>query len=373
MKKYFYLFLLQLLYSNIYSQVNPNAGLVAWYPFNGNANDESGNHNDPVFNNATLTIDRFGNANSAYHFNGVNNYMRIPNRPVINMDNQITLSAWVRPTGFYYGICHASSILSKGGGNYLPGDYALRFDDALFSRGNGCGDTICDTLHQNFRGTGTVMVHYIPFINKDQWYAVTYTNDGTTANLYVDCQLAYSVKFPETFSNSNDLYIGRVNDEFFPFWMNGDLDDIRIYNRALDTSAVFALCHLKPGIVKPPEQEKPIQIEERKNDLVREIIVDHDSVSVSLYDDGVVDGDSVTLIYNNNIITQHLMLTEKAKTFIIKIDKISKNELVMYAENLGSIPPNTALMVIYDGDKRYEVNVNSTKSTNGTVRFKLRE
>jgi len=47
--------------------------------------------------------------------------------------------------------------------------------------------------------------------------------------------------------------------------------------------------------------------------------------------------------------------------------------LVMYAENLGSIPPNTALMIIYDGGKRYELNVNSTKNSNGMVAFKLKE
>ena len=107
---------------------------------------------------------------------------------------------------------------------------------------------------------------------------------------------------------------------------------------------------------------------------MRLISVDHDSISIDLYDNGEIDGDSVTLIYNDQILTTHQLLTDKAKRFIIKVAPGNiKNELVMYAENLGSIPPNTALMVIYDGDKRYEVNVRSTKSTNGAVRFKLRE
>ena len=270
-------------------------------------------------------------------------------------------------------ICHASSIISKGLGNYMPGDYALRFDDALYTKGNGCGDTICDTLHQNYRGTGTTMVHYTPFINKDKWYAVTYTNDGTTAKLYVDCQLAYAVKFPETFTNDFDLYLGRVNDDFFPFWLNGDLDEVRIYNKALDSAAIFALCNIKPQMVKPVEPVKPVVLEERKKELVRQIDVDHDSVTVTLYDNGVVDGDSVTLVYNKEIITQHLRLSEKPVSFTIKIDRTGKNELQMYAENLGSIPPNTALMVIYDGNKRYELTIRSTENTNGMVSFKLKE
>jgi hypothetical protein len=87
-----------------------------------------------------------------------------------------------------------------------------------------------------------------------------------------------------------------------------------------------------------------------------------------------VDGDSITLIYNDSILTTHKMLTEKPLTFWIKIKPGSeRNELQMYAENLGSIPPNTALMVIYDGNKRYEVNIKSTEKTNGSVSFKLRE
>ena len=355
-----------------FAQIDLNRNLVAWYPFDGNANDASGNNNNPVYNTATLTADRFGHPNSAYHFNGVSSFIKIPNSPSLNFGNQISLSVWVRPTGFYKGICHASAIISKGLGNYMPGDYVLRFDDALFTKGNGCGDTECDTLHQNFRGTGTTLEHYSPFVEKDKWYAVTYTNDGTTARLYVDCHLVYAIKFEENFTNNSDLFLGRIDDSFFPFWMNGDLDDVRIYNKALDTATIYALCHENMQVKKPDEPVKPVQLEERKNVVTRLIEVDHDSVTVSLYDNGIVDGDSVTLIFNKKILTQHLMLTEKAVSFTIKIDRNGPNELIMYAENMGSIPPNTALMVIYDGEKRYEVNVRSTEDTNGTVRFRLK-
>ncbi len=360
------------------AQVNLDKGLQAYYPFNGNANDHSGNNNNPVFNNASITSDRFGNPNSAFHFNGVYQYMRIPNKPSLNFSNEITLSVWVRPTGFYYDICHASQIISKGGGNYNPGNYALRFDDALFSNGKGCDGGICDTLHQNFRGTGTVLAPYGgDFIKKGQWYNVLYTNDGKNAKLYVDCKLKYEVTFPETFTNDEDLFFGKSDDPFFPFWMNGDLDDVRIYNRALHAEEIFALCNetekLKEPEVNLVPEKQPI-LEKRNNELVRELTVDNDSISVTLYDNGIVDGDSITLIYNDKILTTHQLLTEKPVTFYIKIAPgNSRNELVMYAENLGSIPPNTALMVIYDGKKRYEVNISSTEKTNGTVSFKLRE
>jgi len=363
-----------------FAQVDLNRGLQAYYPFNGNANDESGNKNHPARNNATITADRFGNPNSAYHFNGVYQYMQIPNNPSLNFGNEISLSVWIKPTGFYYGICHASQMISKGGGNYNPGNYALRFDDALYTAGTGCSGSLCDTLHQNFRGTGTVLTPYPgEFIKKNKWYNVLYTNDGKTAKLYVDCELKYTVAFPETFTNADDLFFGKADDDLFPFWLNGDMDEIRIYNRALSEEEIFLLCNepekkdpVKAAkVVAPP---KEIVLEKRDKELVKEITVDNDSISVTLYDNGIVDGDSITLIYNDKILTTHQLLTEKPLTFFIKIAAgNSRNELVMYAENLGSIPPNTALMVIYDGKKRYELNVSSTDKTNGVVSFKLRE
>jgi Concanavalin A-like lectin/glucanases superfamily len=367
------------------AQVNLKQGLQAYYPFNGTlpygkANDESGNNNHAAFNNAVFTYDTV-NKNTYYHFNGVDQYIRIPNSPSLNFSNQISISVWVEPAGFYYGICHASQILSKGGGNYNPGNYALRFDDALYSAGTGCNGSLVDTLHQNFRGTGTVLTPYTDYINKHQLYNVIYTNDGDTAKLYVDCQLKYSVYFPETFTNKEDLFIGKSDDPLFPFWFKGYLDDIRIYNRALTPEEIFALCterteEKKPEI-KKPEPVLPVkepELEKRNNDLIQTITVDSDSISVTLYDNAEIDGDSITLIYNDKILTTHQRLTDKPLTFYIKIAPGNqRNELQMYAENLGSIPPNTALMIIYDGNKRYEVNIKSTEKSNGSVSFKLRE
>jgi hypothetical protein len=335
------------------AQIDLNNGLKAYYPFTGNANDASGNNNNPSFNNATLTKDRFGKANSAYHFNGINTYIQIPNSPSLNFTNQITLAVWVKPTGFYYDICHVNTILSKGSANYYPGNYALRFDDALFTDGKGCsGDLLKDSLHLNFRGTGTTQKIYTPYIKKNQWYSVVYTNDGTTARLYVDCELKYAVNFKETFTNNDDLFFGKTNDSFFPFWTNADIDDIRIYDRAVNEKEIVALCkeEIKKDTNKPIPLTKEIPLEKRNNQLVKQIVVEHDSISVTLYDNGDIDGDSVTLIYNDKIITSHQRLSDKPITFTLKVEPSkSPNELVMYAENLGSIPPNTALMIIYDG------------------------
>ncbi|MBS1511615.1 MAG: LamG domain-containing protein [Bacteroidetes bacterium] len=376
-----------------FAQVNLDRGLKAHYTFEGSANDVSGNNNNPTFNNTQFTADRFGNANGAVHFNGIDNYILIPNSRSLNFGSQITLSAWVRPTGFYYGICHANSIILKGTADYYPGNYALRYDDALFTNSKGCsGDPLQDSMHLNFRGTGTTLTPYQPYINKNQWYSVVYTNDGVTARLYVDCRLQYAVRFKESFTNNNDLLLGKTNDQIFPFWLNADLDDVRIYDRPLNQQEIMALCNETapkkdtPVIVKPvtpvvtapakPQLGQTLKepvLEKRNNDVLKQIIVDHDSVTVTLYDNGEIDGDSVTVIYNDKIVTTHQMLSDKPISFTLKVNPGGNNQLIMYAENLGSIPPNTALMIIYDGTKRYEVNISSTKTTNGAVSFKLRE
>ena len=114
--------------------------------------------------------------------------------------------------------------------------------------------------------------------------------------------------------------------------------------RALHADEIFSLCNEKEepkkiDTVKTVEliaPAKEVILEKRNNDLVREITVDHDSISVTLYDNGDIDGDSITLIYNDNILTTHQRLTDKPLTFFIKIAPgNSRNELVMYAENLG--------------------------------------
>ncbi len=102
MKKIF-LPLLLLITNLCFAQVNLNLGLKAYYPFSGNANDVSGNANNPVFNNATLTADRFGNPNSAYHFNGNTSYMQIANSTSLNLPNKMSVALWVSLQDFIRG------------------------------------------------------------------------------------------------------------------------------------------------------------------------------------------------------------------------------------------------------------------------------
>ena len=114
--------------------------------------------------------------------------------------------------------------------------------------------------------------------------------------------------------------------------------------------------------------------EKRNNTLLKTIEVENVSVKVSLYDNGEIDGDSVSLFYNGILLLSRQRLSDKPICLNIKVENENDmNELVMYAENLGSIPPNTALMVVNDGNKRYEVRITSDLQKSGTIRFVLRE
>ena len=118
----------------------------------------------------------------------------------------------------------------------------------------------------------------------------------------------------------------------------------------------------------------PAKIEQRSKKLVQLIEVDDASFKVELYDNGQIDGDTVSLYFNNRLIVSRKRLSTTPITIEINLDRDRKdNELVMYAENMGSIPPNTALMVVTVRDKRYELNITSTEEANGTVKFRLRE
>ncbi len=218
-----------------------DSGLVAYYPFNGNAGDSSINGNSPVFNNATLTVDRFGNQNSAYKFDGSSSYMRIPNSPSLNMGKKISISAWVKINGFYKGVCHGNYVISKFNANtstYFG--YLLSFDDAPYYNYNQCTQVV-DTLHQNFYGPGGPPSS-LPYVQSGRWQQVVYTCDGKNVKLYIDSRLVSSVLDSSyTFANSGDLYFGKFDHPSYPYWFNGVLDDVRIYNRPLNDSEVTSL------------------------------------------------------------------------------------------------------------------------------------
>lgn len=116
------------------------------------------------------------------------------------------------------------------------------------------------------------------------------------------------------------------------------------------------------------------QYTERENVVINEIEVESDSLLVSVYDNGEVDGDIISLFYNKNLIVFNQKLTHKSLKINLRLDSLQAfNEISMFAENLGLIPPNTALMVISDGKNRFELRVSSNLEKNATIRIKRKQ
>jgi zinc protease len=110
----------------------------------------------------------------------------------------------------------------------------------------------------------------------------------------------------------------------------------------------------------------------RKVNIQQTIQLDKPEFQVDLYDNGEVDGDIVTVYFNGDVVAGKQKLTDKAITLKLRAKAGSSNELVMYAENLGNIPPNTALMKVKVGDKTYEVRLESNTEQSGAVVFTLK-
>ena len=129
--------------------------------------------------------------------------------------------------------------------------------------------------------------------------------------------------------------------------------------------------------VQPVTQADIIKINQdfkkRKLIVSKQIEVSSDSVRLSFYDNAEVDGDSISVFLNGKLVIAHQELTERAFNVYVQLDtNLETNEVSMFAENLGKYPPNTALMVISDGDKRYETFLSSDFKGNATIRLKLR-
>jgi hypothetical protein len=111
--------------------------------------------------------------------------------------------------------------------------------------------------------------------------------------------------------------------------------------------------------------------EKRRRDVVKTIEIEQPTFHLDFYDNGEIDGDSITVFYNGKMILSNKRLSDKPISLDLKLDKnVKENIVTMYADNLGSIPPNTALMIVTDGGKRYEVRMESDYGKSGSVIFK---
>jgi hypothetical protein len=112
----------------------------------------------------------------------------------------------------------------------------------------------------------------------------------------------------------------------------------------------------------------------RTNEVSQEIEVDADSVDVNFYDNGEIDGDSISVFFNRQLLTFNRILSTKAIHFSLRLDSTREvNEISMFANNLGLIPPNTALMTVWDGKTRHEIRLSSNFEKNAAVRIRRKK
>jgi hypothetical protein len=227
-----------------------NSGLVAYYPFNGNANDESGNNNTGTVTGAVLTSDRSGAPNSAYFFNGTSAYIRVPNNQSFDVTPAgFTVASWFKadpsqpdPTGIY-------DLIDKSHGSNGSYDDHAGWAVQFFNGGGthfavGTGTSF---PWQTADSTGPIL--------DNTWHHISGTFQGSTIKIYIDGVLKSTVTLSpgETpLSNTRDLFIGR--HYALGRYFRGTIDEVRIYNRALSDSEIALLGSVESGGVctQPP-------------------------------------------------------------------------------------------------------------------------
>jgi len=203
--------------------------LAAFYSFTGNANNEFSNISNGTINGATLTQDRFGNSNNAYHFNGLNNTIDFSQAPLGSLDS-ITISMWVRPTSLNQlgmAICYGFDP------GFLPAN-GLQFGVS--------GTSICSPsttgnqlscIHANYN-CGSLNYNAI---DTSSWiFVVIQRNNGTT-RFYINGTITQTI----TSSVNSPITRFSVGSSTGLRFFNGDVDDIGIWDRNLTTNEILSL------------------------------------------------------------------------------------------------------------------------------------
>ncbi|MDF2382877.1 hypothetical protein JMG10_15450 [Nostoc ellipsosporum NOK] len=134
----------------------------------------------------------------------------------------------------------------------------------------------------------------------------------------------------------------------------------------------------KPVI--PPSKQpvavipRPEVLKTRQNELTKVLEVTSPAVTVKLYDNGEIDDDTISVYLDNKLVlSQRRLSTAPLSLHLTMEEDGEEHELVMVAENLGRIPPNTSLMIVEAGEDRYRVQITSTKQKNAVVRFRYKK
>ncbi len=209
------------------------SGLVAWYPMSGNAGDSSGyNNHGTVYGGMTPTTGRSGLANTAYYFDGINDYIQVPRNLSIEPQNQLTLAAWIAPefptAGWRTIISKRWATASDPYDSYLLSTNPTYANKWQFAVSTGVPGSLTFEAAHNFYPA-------------QQWLFLTATLQGGAMKLYINGALDSTRSFVGSLAYSTmDLYLGwgvSGPNEYY----KGKVDDIKIYNRALSSIEIQQL------------------------------------------------------------------------------------------------------------------------------------
>lgn len=248
MKKISFLIALLLLTCIVPTLMNaqiPTNGLVAYFPFNGNATDASPTGNNGTVFGATIASDRFGNSNAAYDFDGVNDYISIPNHAAYAFQSH-TISLWFK----YDGPGSASNkafwtlINKNSGNNTFTSAFHLYVKNDIGVVAGDIGDGISTSNHVFWQTSS--------FVNDQAWHHVVYVFDANKDSIivYVDNSKALQQYYGYNFyQNNKDIVMGVWSA--FQNYFNGMMDDLRIYSAAMTPDQITALYNECGGGTSP--------------------------------------------------------------------------------------------------------------------------
>ena len=222
----------------------PDTSLVAYYPFNGNANDESGNGNDGIVSGATLTNDRFGKSDSAYLFSGYD-FIDIPDDTTLDITGSLSISLWYQYQGKE---SDWGRIISKAiEGNeapYLCWGLTLNDNDEYHQKVTMTANLTSEDW--SYCGASTIFEF-------DEWYHICGVFDtlARTNSIFINGsrECLTNISFDHLVTSDMDLQIG--NDPVSFQGVVGAIDDVMIFNRSLSDHEIGSLYHIGDW---PPEE-----------------------------------------------------------------------------------------------------------------------
>jgi len=241
-------------------------GLVAHWDFNGTTNDVSGHGLNGSSVATTFGAGYTNNPGKAIYFNGSTSKMNVPYDPIMDLDS-FSICALVKPSNFYSGLCEVNTIICKGhesSGEY----YDLRFMDNVYDQACGTFSPNNEYYTAGAHGASvTPLGNWInnnPTVQLNQWYCLTATYDRDSVKLYIDGIFKVGLKHQDNYSPSNSgISIGYYAAGIaggYPYYYNGYMDDIRLYNRPLSAQEAGMYCDsakmIPTTVAEIPENEE---------------------------------------------------------------------------------------------------------------------